>query len=138
MSALNDLAIVLTKKIEQDLVIAFMSQKHHSPSFFNIRETILATLRQNMEVLSVEMKDSPMMLKDMPVKQREDYTNYQLEKCAHEVVKLIMKGDEFFEKYEFKDEYDHYRNVTRTIAVVKTGKIARESREIRKNLRVPT
>lgn len=130
---INDLAIVLAKKIEGDLVQAFVSDDM-SPSFYNIRETLVKTLQENMDVMALESKDSPMMLKDMTPKQFEEWTNHQLEKSARALSSLILKSDDHFERFEFKDEYDRYRNITSSIIVLKAGKIARESLAVRKSL----
>ena len=69
---INDLAIVLTKKIEGDLVRVFMDGKK-SPSFYNIRETLIDTLSENMDILSFSTSESPEMLREMPPSQVEAF-----------------------------------------------------------------
>lgn len=136
MIQLNDLAIILAKKIEAGLVSEFdySSKARSSPSFYNIREQILKTLQEYMEVLVVEEKDSPYMLREMSPKQIEDYRNSQLESQAYRIVKRILDGPDYFSKFESRDEYGTWRNVTSSIVVLKTAKIEREEKIVHAKL----
>lgn len=146
----NDLAIILTKKIEGDLVYAFFSDaqcvsvcnsdsmplpdvnlNHKQPSFYNIRETILKSLNEYLDVLILKQKDSPMMLAQMSDSMRMDYTRDQERKIACDIVERIINSEDHFDISTYDDK-DYYRSKTRFIAVLKSGLIARDCNKVGK------
>lgn len=127
---LNNLAIVLTKKIEADLVEAFHEKGKIPPSFYNIRRTLVETLENYMGDLAISESWDQKMLDSMTPQMAAGYKNHQLEKQACEIVKTIIESHDYFDKFEFKDEYDRYRSITRSIIVLKTGKIRKDANEV--------
>ena len=126
---LNDLAIVLTKKIEWKLYQVFGDKGKIPPSFYNVRETILEVLKENMEVLAIEETESPRFARELKPELLERIVNDQLRSNACRVVEMIFKSKDHFDKFVFEDEYSYYKTTRRTIAVIKSAKIAREANE---------
>lgn len=127
---LNDLAIVLTKKIERNLVKAFLNQKH-PPSFFNIRENILEVLQENITILQVQTTESPEMMREMRPNRVEEYKNDQIKRATYQVIESIFESPDYFNKFIFEDDWDHFRKTTHSIAVVKTAKIVKEANKVK-------
>lgn len=130
MIELNDLSILLTKKIESELVRQFFQNKEQ-PNFYSIRKTILNVLEENMDVLSIQNVVSHEMLSQMTKEMIENYKNHELKKNAVMLVEKIIDSEDHFEKWVYEDEYSNFKKTTKSIIVLKTGKICKEIR--RKN-----
>lgn len=126
----NDFAVELARRVEQAVVstcVGVMSVDAEAiraaPNFYMIREAILYTLRDWVEVLSVEEKESPLMISEMRPEDVRRYREYQLEKQAAMVVKELLRNEDLVERREYGDDYDLWRSNITQIAVLKAGKI---------------
>jgi len=63
MNYKNEIAIELTKKLEHEIVFQFYNNRE-SPSYFNIRRTILDILDKYLEVFTINEKISPHTIKE--------------------------------------------------------------------------
>lgn len=135
MSDINNLAILLTKKIESEMYYNFRAELNpdgtvgaprKSLNFYQIRDTILEVLKNYMSELYIETKVSPMMLKQMDKKQIESFMNSALRIEASKVVSKIMEDSDFFTSFVYEDDYDLYREI-KSIIVLKTNKILKET-----------
>lgn len=132
---LNDLAIILTKKIDAEIVRlcaevtrAAPDTLAQAPNFFHIRERILATLESYMDVITVRTESSPGTEERYSPEIIKQIRNAELEKEAGFLVKAILQSPDHFARFEFNDEWDRFRSVTKDIVVLKTALIDRESR----------
>lgn len=128
MQEINDIAINLTRKIEADLVSAFMNKDSpHQPNFYRIRQTLLDTLQKYIEVFYVESKVSPMMLERMKPDQVEDYFRHEQERNAALMAREIFKRDDIVEKFVYEDDYSVYKSETSYLPVIKLKKLKEEN-----------
>lgn len=130
----NDLAIILTRKIEASVVrlcsdITTLDEKSvgAAPNFFMIRSAILQTLEDYVDVLSVEVRSSPYheaKLSDEIVKQIRDH---ELVKAVGHIVEEIMRDEKHFAVFETEDEFSRFRYTRRELMVMKTALIELDS-----------
>jgi len=126
MSNINELAILITKKIESELMRQFFHNKE-TPSFFHIRKTILNTLEGCMGELSVTLRSDLELDDHMDISVRESIVNAKLRAATFKVVEGIIDQPEFFEKIVYKDEYSPLENTRRSIIVVKTANLLKQN-----------
>jgi hypothetical protein len=127
---LNDLAILITKKIENELVMLCYSVTQadpktirQAPNFYMIRHNILTALSEVMASFSVQINEAPESYRDIPPATVLEIQNYNLKKQAATVVEHILSSDDYVDKYVYEDEWSLYRSTTRTIVLVKAAAI---------------
>lgn len=132
---LNDLAIILTRKIQSELMSAIMRANgiderkdaiKFAPNFFHIREAILKTLSTYMDVLHVETTSYPTdeRFSDEIIK---NIKREELKKEAAILVQTMFERDDLFLKDEMSDDFQRWRLATKDIVVLKTGKLAEDA-----------
>lgn len=125
MKAINDLAIALTKKLEPAIIERFVNNKE-SPSYYNIRQMLFEELSKYIKIGHVELKESPMMLKQMEDPARKDWLRHQTEKQAFEIAKMAL-NENLVDRFEWKDEWDLYRSIHTTIAFIDLKEVKENS-----------
>jgi len=140
----NDLAILLTKKIEASLVDLYVESERlattedacnfssrKTPSIFNIRRDILEVLNEYLKVFYFRESESDRMIHDMPPGQYKEFKRHNLKKRASELVEKCLQEEDIFDVSVFenndKDGYAYFRDTTYSIMVLESGKLARDS-----------
>jgi len=131
MNYINDISILLTQKIEHDLVHEF-AHKGSVPTFRNIRETIFKTLTEYIQVYFSEEFESEAELAQLSEKMLVDIKNHKLERAACEFALQILQNEEVIHKFVYesdknKDNYSTYKNTTKYIPVIKLQKLLNET-----------
>lgn len=136
---INDLAIILTRKIERDLYHAcgdlngcdreeFVDQIKKCPSTWEIRNTIYLTLERYMNVLCLNVSTAPEVERDLRPDDLKRVREDKIQRQAVMAVKHIMDDDEHFLYRDYSaDEFYPLRNEYREIVVLKTGLINKDS-----------
>lgn len=130
---LNELAIILTKKIESELMTAICRANgimeepklKFAPNFFHIRKGILSVLTEYLDVLHVETRNFPIneeISDEIIAKIKEE----QLKKEACILVQRIFERDDLFLKRAIDSDYERFILATKDIVVLKTGKLLGE------------
>lgn len=138
--SLNNLAIILAKNIEKEILHLCIEQNTlyekadkiiaRTPNFYMLREKIAKCLLENMDTLTITTKESPELFSELGKEYYEEFIHHSMKKSAAVLVEKILDSDDHFEKFVFEyGSLGYYKELTRSIIVVKTGKIAKEARE---------
>lgn len=128
MSDINNIAIALTQKIEQAIVYEFAAEKgKRSPSYYNIRETILRTLREYIEIYSSSVVGSPRELEQMPKNILEDYMHHKKKVAGAQLAEAVLENTDITKRWAYSDEFSRNRTINVTLPVIKLNKLINDT-----------
>lgn len=132
VSLVNELAILLTKKIETELIMLIHSEhgvdaeriKTH-PTFYSIRHTILSTLEEYLIEFVQSHKISDYELKALN-QDPKTYLEHKQKVAVHQLAETILKNTEVTCVDSYDDEWSRYREYINRLVVVKMNRISNE------------
>lgn len=142
---INNLAIILTKKIERSVIQLCHKQLEAidlkesdsleidtaimPPSFWEIRATILEVLSEYMEESFIHFGPRHESRSMMQPLEYESYIREQRECALKQFIHMIIENEEIFDSNIQKDELNYGSTLTRNIIFIKTGKLKREAQK---------
>lgn len=131
----NDLAIILTRKIEIAVVdicmqVSRVDEKRlrEAPNFYMIRTAILRTLEKYIDVLAIDMGSSPHAESEYTDEIIKQIRDLEIKNIAAGIVEQVVRSKEHFLVIETEDDFSRWRNTRREIMVLKTALVEEDSR----------